>query len=242
MKTVTHNGQTCIFEEEGHTYTIQETGQVLTSGTTFIKQFHQAFDGPKVAKKIAAKRGTTPEVLLAEWKEKGERASLQGSMVHEYAQWIYSDIDGPPYVIDTDNRVGRLTVQLLQACDKLREKGFEPVEAEKIIFSARLGIAGMIDLLMIDPAGRVVVLDWKSNEKLTTNNSFETCFPPIEHLEYANLNLYALQLSLYQFILETENYFPVGQEFKRLIVHLTEDNHYLYAVKFLEDEIESLLI
>ena len=55
-KIVTHNGQTCIFEEEVHTYTIQETGQVLTSGTTFIKQFHQAFDGPAVAEKIAAKK------------------------------------------------------------------------------------------------------------------------------------------------------------------------------------------
>lgn len=238
IKTVTHNNQTCIFDEASHTYTVN--GQQLISGTTFIKQFHQEFDGPAVANKISTKRGTTPEALLKEWTEKGE----QGSMVHSYAEWMFdpnSDPGLPPYAIEAD-RVGLLTVQLLHACDKLQEKGFEPIEAEKIIFSARLGLAGTIDLLMTDSAGQIIVLDWKSNEKLTLDNPFETCFPPIEHLEDANLNHYALQLSLYQYILETESYFPAGQEYRRFIVHLTEDNHYIYAVKYLRDEIESLLI
>lgn len=240
MKTVTHNGQTCIFEEKGHTYTIQKTGQVLTSGTTFIKQFHEAFDGPKVANEIAEKRGTTPEALLKEWDKKAN----EGSMVHGYAEWMFdpmADPGLPPYVIEA-NRVGLLTAQLLQACDKLRDKYFEPIGAEKIIFSARLGLAGMIDLLMLNLARQVIILDWKTNEELTVNNPFQNCFPPIDHLEDANLNHYALQLSLYQYIMMVEGYFPEGTEFKRIIVHLTEDNHYLYSVKYLEDEIESLLI
>jgi len=238
IKTVTHNNKACIFDEASHTYTVN--GKQLISGTTFIKQFLPKFDAQSVADKIAEKRRTTPEVLLKEWDKKAN----EGSMVHSYAEWMHdpmADPGLPPYAIEA-NRVGLLTAQLLQACDKLQDKFFESIGAEKIIFSPGLGVAGMIDLLMKDPAGRVVVLDWKTNEELTVNNPFQNCFSPIDHLEDANLNHYALQLSLYQYIMMVEGYFPEGTEFKRIIVHLTEDNHYLYSVKYLEDEIESLLI
>jgi len=242
FKEVFHNGQKCTFDYDKHIYTVN--GQNLTSGTTFIKQFFPEFDGPAIAEKIAPDRGTTPAELLAEWKEKGDRASGEGHMVHSYAEWMFdpnSDPGLPPYAIEAD-RVGLLTVQLLKACDKLQEKYFEPIEAEKIIFSPGLGVAGTIDLLMKDPARRVIILDWKTNEELTTSNPFQFGLPPVEDLEDANLNHYALQLSLYQYILEVENYFPAGQEYKRLIVHLTEDNHYLYSVKYLKDKIEDMLI
>jgi len=242
IKTVTHNNKACIFNEASHTYTVN--GKQLISGTTFIKQFLPKFDAQSVADKIADKRGTTPEALLKEWKEKGERANREGSMVHGYSEWMHdpnSDPGLPPYAIEA-NRVGLLTAQLLQACDKLQDKYFEPIEAEKIIFSLGLGVAGMIDLLMSSLARQVIILDWKTNSELTTSNPFQNCFPPIDHLEDANLNHYALQLSLYQYILRAENYFPDDTEFKRIIVHLTEDNHYLYSVKYLEDEIEAILI
>lgn len=242
IKTTTHNGQTCILDEDKHIYTIN--GQRLISGTQLVKKFFPKFDGPKIANEIAEDRGTTPEVLIAEWKEKSEWASHEGKLVHSYAEWMFdpnSDPSLPPYAIG-DDRVGLLTVQLLKACDKLESKNFEPIEAEKIIFSPSLGMAGTIDLLIKSPDGRIIILDWKTNEELTTNNPFQTGFPPINHLEDANLNHYTLQLSLYQYILEAEEYFPAGQEYKRIIVHLTENSNDLYLCKYLEEEIEAMLI
>jgi len=239
IKTVTHNGHTCVFNDKYHIYTVGN--QRLISGTTFLKKFFQKFDAPAVAAETAIKRGTTPEVLLKEWKEKGERASREGSLVHSYAEWVNNDVEVPPYSIK-DDRVGLLTVQLLDACDKLQEKGFRSLEPEKIIFSPGLGIAGTIDLPLWDPAGRLVILDWKTNEELTINNPFQECLPPIGHLEDANLNQYALQLSLYQYIIMIENYYPEATGYRRMIVHLTEDSNVLYSCKYLENEIESMLI
>jgi len=193
-----------------------------------------------VAAEIAEGRGTTPEALLKEWKEKGERASCEGSLVHSYAEWVNNDVELPPYSIK-DDRVGLLTVQLLDACDKLQEKGFKPLEPEKIIFSPGLGIAGMIDLPLLDPAG-----GWpfglETNEGLTLNNPFQECLSPIDHLEDANLNHYALQLSLYQYIIITENYYPEATGYRRMIVHLSENDNKIYFCKYLEDEIESMFI
>ena len=238
-KTVTHNGQTCTFDDKYHIYTVND--QRLVSGTSFLRQFFPKFDAPKIAAEIAIKRGTTPAELLKEWKEKGERASREGSLVHSYAEWVNNDVEVPPYSIK-DDRVGLLTVQLLDACDKLQEKGFEPLEPEKIIFSPGLGIAGTIDLPLLDPAGRLVILDWKTNEGLTLNNPFQECLSPIDHLEDANLNQYALQLSLYQYIIMIEGYYPEATGYRRMIVHLSENDNKIYFCKYLEDEIESMFI
>ena len=238
-KTVTHNGQTCTFDDKYHIYTVND--QRLVSGTTFLRKFLPKFDGPKIAAETAEKHNTTPEALLKEWKEKSERASREGSMVHSYAEWVNNDVEVPPYSIG-DDRVGLLTVQLLKACDKLQEKGFKPLEPEKIIFSPGLGIAGMIDLPLLDPAGRLAILDWKTNEGLTLNNPFQECLSPIDHLEDANLNHYALQLSLYQYIIITENYYPEATGYRRMIVHLSENDNKIYFCKYLEDEIESMFI
>ena len=242
IKKAIHNEYECIFDEKRHIYTVN--GKRLTSGTTFIKQFLPKFDAPAVAAKTAVKRGTTAEALLKEWREKGERASREGSLVHSYAEWIYSDDteESPPYAIEDDNRVGLLTSSLVLAYDKLQAKKYKPVEAEKIIFSPSLGIAGMVDLLLIDPDGKIVILDWKTSEELKLDNPFQTCLPPIDHLEDANLTHYSLQLSLYQYILMQEGYYPAEQEYRRLIVHLMEDNYKIYSCRFLENEIESLLI
>ena len=248
IKTATHNNLTCEFDSHYHRYTVKETGQVLTSGTTFIKRFFQKFDAPAVAKETAIKRGTTPEALIAEWKEKGETRGHEGDLVHSYSEYVFNEeIEFPPYPIEAD-RVGFLTVQMLLALDKLYEKGFEPIEAEKIIFSPSLGVAGQIDLLLwayhkVDPLKKeLVILDWKTNEILTLDNPFQNALPPIEHLEDANLIHHSLQLSLYQYILQIEDYYPEATEYKRLIIHLQEDCSKPYFAKYLEDEIEGMVI
>jgi len=121
-------------------------------------------------------------------------------------------------------------------------RGYQSIEAEKIIFSPGLGIAGMVDLLIKAPDGRVVVLDWKTSKELKIDNPFQTCLPPIDYLDDANMVHYSLQLSLYQYILMEENYFPDDTEFQRLIVHLMENDYGVYSCRYLEDEVEAMLI
>ena len=173
IKTTTHKDLTCILSNKNHAYRVKESGQVLTSGTTFISNHFPKFDAPAVAEEIAEKRETTPAALLKEWKEKGEKAAHEGKLVHEYAEFVFSNEDRPPYYVEHDGRVGRLTVQMLLAIERLCARGYEPIEAEKIIFSPTLGVAGQVDLLMWGPFRTLLILDWKTSENMTLDNPFQ---------------------------------------------------------------------
>jgi len=235
-KQETHNGLTCLFDEANHTYTIKETGQVLTSVTTFIKQFFPVFDTDAISKKTAKKRGVDVDGLKAEWKQMGEDASAQGDMVHRYAEYlmnIYIAFDGP----ENDPRFKQVKI----ACKILKSK-FHFAFAEKIIFSPDLGLAGMIDLWMVDVfKDRIILIDWKTNKELKDINAYQSGLPPIEHLDDCNYNCFALQLSLYQYIMIHEKYSNTPTTFQRVIIHIGKTFNKPYIMPYLKDEIERML-
>jgi len=241
MKIVTHNNLTCFFKDRAHIYQIKETGQILTSGTTFVKKFFPKFDAVKVSNRIADKRGATPEALRREWAQAGSQAAVDGTAVHTHAEWLTTGRGIQPLSLG-NNRVHNLKKQNKRAVERLRKAGMVVVDAEMIIFSAALGIAGTVDLLLSDNQGYIIILDWKTNKELKSENPWAQGFGPLALLDDCNLNHYILQLSLYQYILEAENYFPAAKGFKRIIVHLTEEWAKPYKVKYMKNEIEAMLI
>lgn len=246
MKIVSHNDQTCIFNHLRHTYAVQETGQGLQSVTTFIKQWFPNFDAEFVSNRIADRRadGATAEELQAEWAEKGRIARLIGNAIHGYAELLAQgtkctfSFNGD---LETRMKIHRMIPNLENACEKLLCR-YQTIGAEQIIFSQVLGLAGQVDLLMQSRDSQtILIVDWKTNQLLQRENSFQAGLGPLEHLDDANLNHYALQLSAYQYILEQERYFPEA-EYQRLIIHIKEDRAEPYRMPYLKDEIESMLI
>ncbi len=243
-KIAKHNDLTCEFTEANHQYKIVETGQILTSGTTLVKSFFPVFETDKIAKKSAAKRGVDAEVIKTEWRLKGEKASLEGTAVHDYAESLFFPTQKSKPLVEPKSRADRIIKQLFVTKKRLLQK-YIPVEAEKLIFSPGLGIAGQIDMLMVNKRKRneMVIVDWKTNaDKLSNINDFQSGLGPLSHLDNAKLNYYSLQLSLYQYILEIEDYYPEIESYKRLLMHLRERKTQLYSCKYLETEIESMLI
>ena len=138
--------------------------------------------------------------------------------------------------------------------------------AEKRVFLESYAVAGMIDVPIIKDK-KFCILDWKTNKDelhrtsgyyrkkkigdkwVKSNEWVETgdCFKyPLNNLQCSKFNIYALQLSLYAYILEQWGYnlaeggleimhFPQGQKPKLLKVpYLKEEveimlNHYKYA-------------
>lgn len=245
LKKITHNNQTVIFNPQYHSYTMDGTGQKLTGVTTFIKQFFPKFDIEQVAIDVGLKRGVTPESLKLEWKQKAQQASDDGDNVHEYSEFVFGDGE---HIKPINNRAGLLMVQLLNTSFELKDKGYIPLETEKIIFSASLGLSGTIDLLMLKKEAlkgiknTILLIDFKTSETLTLYNPFQNAFKPINHLEDANLTHYSLQLNLYEYILETEKYYSDDVVFKKIIIHLTETDYVPYVCKDMSDEITSMLI
>lgn len=228
MKRASHpkdDSRIITFEPRYHTYT-DNRGQRYLSGTQLLKKFTPKFDAVAISEKCAAGKnpkyaGRKPEEIRAEWKAEGERGRNEGDNLHSYVEALLKN-EMTPFPIS--ERCERLFYQGELAVKKLLAR-FEFIAAEMIIFSPELGIAGMIDLLLMDRLrNEIVIGDWKQNKEIDTENQHQTMLPPIDHLPSAALHQYTLQLSLYQFLLEKEGYFNVAG-YRRALIHITPETN-----------------
>ena len=164
IKSTTHNGLTCLFDSEKHIYTVKETGQRLTPVTSIIRRYTPPLDAPAMAQKMVDDKkpkyaGMTADEIQYQWKEKAELSSREGTLLHEYLeQWPTKKGYG---FNPKTYRVLLMCKQVDAMFPKLLER-FRIVEAEKIIFSPTMGMAGQVDLIMADDAARQgIILDLK---------------------------------------------------------------------------------
>jgi hypothetical protein len=230
-KQAVHNGQTCTFAEQEHSYVVD--GLFLTSATQFKSKFFPKFNTQQVAE-VYAKRNNYPvDIVLERWKNLGDIGLAKGNAVHTYAEchFLNESYEIPDDYKQYQNSVDR-ALSMLQ--------GYDFVDTEFIVFSTELGLAGQIDLLMKQD-NIVYIFDWKTDKQILTKNGWgESALEPISHLDDCNFNQHSIQLNLYQRILETENYFPGCLFFKRLI-HITEKKYQLFRVPTIDNEIDLML-
>jgi len=133
------------------------------------------------------------------------------------------------------------------------------IYAEKKVFLKDYNVAGMIDVPIIK-GDRFVILDWKTNkEELHKTAGYykkiqlggkwikstewiktgEMLLYPINHLENSKFNIYALQLSLYAYILEQWGYTLVDNGLE--IIHIRNNNNQLIKIPYLKNEVKLLL-
>jgi len=217
--------------------------QKLKSVTTFIGQFFNKFDAKKIARKLAKfpvnkanKRGV--RYWLKEWKKSAEHGSVVHKLIEEY---IIGNMI-PLTITDEQSYTKRDRTKLLQAMtwyDEWNENTWTlKQEAEKIIFSEELGIAGTIELYAETPDG-ITLIDWKTNKRIDNKGyGGKKGLEPIEELEDCHLTKYTLQLSLYAYILE--KYYDKKMH-QLILVHLMEDKYEEYIVPYEKEIIEKLL-
>jgi len=226
MKKATHpsGSRTITFTPRDHSY-VDNQGQKYISGTQFLKKFTPGFDAVAVSEKCAKSKnpkykGRSPEEIRQEWKTEGDRGRNEGENFHAYVEARLLK-QAPPKPISA--RCEKLFIQGDKAIQKLLGR-FGFLGCEVIVFSPSLKIAGMIDLLMFDArANEVIVLDWKQNKEIDTENNYQNLLAPINHLQSTAINQYSLQLSLYELILTHERYF--SNKFRRAIIHITPENN-----------------
>lgn len=236
LKTVTHNGHICYFDETEHKYFVKDT--ILLSATRFIGSFFPTFESNKIAAKYAKKHGLKKKDVLAAWAAKGEYSSEKGHALHLYAE---------------NKLLGMMTPFLnkewlghAQAIDRvlaILKSSYEVIGVEQIIFSLTLGLSGTIDLLLKKKKAEneYLILDWKTNEDIDSDNSWRHGLPPISHLDDCNYEHYALQGNIYERILIEENYFP-NATYKKVLVHLQEEGIYrLHRIGDYQKDVEGMI-
>ena len=217
--------------QSDHIYIVN--GIALDSVTTFVNNAFPKFDAKSHAKRKAEQLGISPEEVLEMWEQKGKESRDLGTAMHSKIENYYLGYDSQ----ETD------TYKLFKMfADKIELK---PYRTEWAVYDLKHNIAGTIDFVDYQN-GEYIIYDWKRSEKIIENgmpvkiNKYgEKGNYPLEHLDNTPYYHYALQLSLYKYILE-KNYGMKISDLRLGIFHPTYKKPYVLRMPYLEKEINDI--
>ena len=216
-----------------HKYKHQDDPDIkFTSVTTFVENFFQGFDSIKIANKLinnyAKYSNYTVESLLEEWEE----TAKYGTYVHEEIEnWIRHETK--PKEIKSINGINWLKNYKMKS-------NFE-IYPEMIIYSKKLKIAGTIDVLALDKNTKQYdLIDWKTSKKIEMSayGGKVGTKAATNNIPDCNYYHYALQLSLYRYILEEFYGLAIRDQ---LIAHLRDDYARGIIMPYMRKEIKKML-
>lgn len=182
------------FDASSHTY-VDKDGFKYTSVTRWIEKFKPFFDKEKIAQKIALKNNISVDLVLQEWDEKRDNSTIFGTRVHKAIE-LYNE-NG---VIEDDDC--KPVIQQLKIANIQLDK--KNCYFEQIVSDRNLGIAGTADVIEVVSKKAFNVYDFKTNKRFRLQTPFanENLLKPLDHLPNVEYFIYALQLSMYAFIVK----------------------------------------
>ena len=220
------------FNKKEHKYSVD--GKEFISVTTLIEDCFPKFDADYWAARKAPQLGITPELLKAQWVAKAQRACELGTAMHDKIEKFYMGITSQ------SDETFDLFLQFT------KEHTLYPYRTEWRIFYEEYGIAGTLDFLECKD-GVFTIYDWKRSEKLVKNGIVEienpwhkTALPPVSHLADTTYYHYALQVSIYRYILEKKYNIIVSQN-RLAVFHPNNHHYYLINLPYLKREVEIIL-
>jgi len=227
------NNNDIKLDHENHEYKLKDHPDIIfTSVTTFVNSFFEPFDDVKVSNHLVNNVpkyfGETPESLIQKW----QIARQYGTDVHlEIENWIKEgmkpkDVKSIAATKWIGGYVSRHNIDTF---------------SEVIVYTKELGIAGTIDILMMNKnTEEYVLIDWKTSKRIDMNSfkGKKGIKKETSKIEDCNYNHYALQLSLYRYILE--EYYNINVT-RQLVAHLKDDGVQSYSVPYMKDDIINMV-
>jgi hypothetical protein len=201
------------FTAHNHKYVSDDDKTNWLSVTSFIGNFKQAFDADKIAKKCSTNKkskwhGLTPEEIKEAWKSEANRATTLGT-------WYHNQRENDICQIDNMERHG-VTVPVFKPIEREgvkyspEQKLKEGVYPEHMVYLRSVGICGQSDLVEVVD-GKVHITDYETNKEIKVEGFTnwegisQKMSRPVSHLDDCHLNHYALQLSMYMYIILKHN-------------------------------------
>lgn len=203
------------FTPEDHKYkSIDKTDTTnWLSVTSFISNFKQPFDADKIAEKSSKSKkskwyGMTPEEIKAAWSAEALRATTLGTWYHNCRETDLCNLK-------TMERHG-VTVPVFKPVeiDGIKESPNQKISngvyPEHMVYLKSAGICGQSDLVEVIN-GEVHITDYKTNKEIKTeaytswDGKVQKMSSPLSHLDDCNFIHYALQLSMYMYIILKHN-------------------------------------
>lgn len=224
-----------MFDAEEHTYTFE--GREFTSVTTLVEEYFPKFDIDYWAPRVAVREGVSPDDVKSRWLAEGERARNLGTEMHEKIERYYLGSDA-----GDDSDAFRLFRQFAAAVN------LKPFRTEWRIYHEDYDLAGTLDFLELTPEGKFNLWDWKRSTKLIDDFGNLCCenrygrmgFEPLCNIHDTSYWHYAMQLSVYIFILE-EKYGIRVDKATLGVFHPHYSRPWIVAVPDLRDHVVALL-
>ena len=202
------------FTPQNHKYSsIEPDGIDWLSVTSFISNFKQPFDADTIAAKSSKNKkskwyGMTPEAIKDAWKSEANRATSLGTWYHNCRErdiCELSTMERQGYVVPVVKPIEKEGIKF--SPNQKLQNGVYP---EHMVYLKSAGLCGQSDLVEVIN-GEVHITDYKTNKEIKAEGYTnwegitQKMLAPVSHLDDCNLNHYALQLSLYMFIILKHN-------------------------------------
>jgi hypothetical protein len=205
-----------VFNAEDHSYKSIDGAEGInwTSVTTLISSLKKPFDAKAVAAKVTKNKrskwyGIEPKVIEQIWKNEADRAVTLGTYYHNQREadlCSLASIEREGVTVPVISPSGEHDGIRYAPSQKL-DPGVYP---EHMVYLKSAGICGQSDLVEV-VNGKVNIIDYKTNKEIKTESFVnwegisEKLLPPVNHLDDCNFNHYALQLSIYMYIILKHN-------------------------------------
>lgn len=232
-----------VFNAADHTYKSIDGSEGINwiSVTTLISSLKKPFDAKAVAAKVSKSKrskwyGIEPKTIEQIWKNEADRAVTLGTFYHNQREadlCSLASIEREGVTVPVISPSGEHDGMRYAPSQKL-DPGVYP---EHMVYLKSAGICGQSDLVEV-VNGKVNIIDYKTNKEIKKESfvnwegASEKMLEPVNHLDDCNFNHYALQLSIYMYIILKHN--PKLRPGRIFIHHITfvqeEEDEYGYPV------------
>lgn len=178
-------------------------------------------------------REKSGEEIQEEWKRKGKLASNMGTEAHFLAECFFNGLPFRHWEPEME--------VLYDFCRKhMIPNDIVAYNTEKEIYCEDADVAGSLDLIVWDRKKQVYhIIDFKRSEKLKKDlYGFGKMKSPFTHLDDSKGAAYALQTSIYQYILKRDYGMTIGD---RILLSLHPDGPFCTSVPYLEAEVTFIM-
>jgi hypothetical protein len=205
-----------IFTEKDHSYksTNQDDPIDWVSVTTLISHFKKPFDAQKVAEKVSKSKKSKwyklkPKEIRKIWDSESKRATDLGTFYHNQREddlCSLASIERYGVTVPIFKPIPIKDGTKLAPSQKL-DPGVYP---EHMVYLRSKGICGQSDLVEV-VNNKVNIIDYKTNKEIKKESYVnwegisDKMNTPISNLDDCNFNHYALQLSIYMYIILKHN-------------------------------------
>lgn len=238
-----------LFSASDHSYKSIDGSDKIdwVSVTTLISHLKKSFDAKKVAERVSKSKrskwyGIEPKEIENIWKNEADRATTLGTYYHNQRETDLCSLASMeregitiPVIAPSDESDG-----IRKAPIQKLEPGVYP---EHMVYLKSIGICGQSDLVEV-VNGKVNIIDYKTNKEIKTESfvdwegKSEKMLYPLDGLDDCNFNHYALQLSIYMYIILKHN--PKLKPGRIFIHHVTfeveSEDEYGYPIAKLDSE------